>query len=115
MGIIHGPNVINHGLRDWGAPDVALLNAKIFFTKCGSFSKGSTYEGKIDGPFSITGIVDQNRGAIKRAYSFPNTVPLCRYRRYLLLLVSLVLAAIGSKFGSIVTSSCNITSSFQSR
>lgn len=54
------------------APDVAALNAKIFFTKCGPFSKGSTYEGKIDGPFSITGVVDQNRDAIKRDYSVSN-------------------------------------------
>lgn len=27
-------------------PDATLLNAKIFFANCGSFSKGSSYEGK---------------------------------------------------------------------
>lgn len=40
-------------------PDATLLNAKIFFGNCGSFSKGSSYEGKIGGPFSITRVVDQ--------------------------------------------------------
>lgn len=40
-------------------PDATPLNAKIFFAKCGSFSKGSSYEGKIDRPFSITGVMDQ--------------------------------------------------------
>lgn len=70
MGIIHG---LAQSAADSGrTPDVAALNAKIFFTKCCPFSKGSTYEGKIDGPFSITGVVDQNRDTIKRDYSFFN-------------------------------------------